>query len=236
MRLHRSVRTLIVLVVVVGLGYPASAIAQDAAPAPTSSSGSSGSTRLLFSAGGRSLPKGDSYFGLTDGVVPFYQVGLTDRFSLGFGSPVVTMLGGYPVAWLTPKYQVLRRPEQSVAVGVVQLIAPGAGGSGLAYVASTFGSANDSVSISGVWAYGKGVDDFGAPDAIIVGGEHRSSPRVTVVTENYITRFGFIPSVGVRIAGRKNRNISTELIGVFPMTSGGILFAPVVNVVWQLGR
>ena len=45
-------------------------------------------TRLFFAPTGRSLKKGEAYFGVYEILLPFVQVGITDRISIGGGSPL----------------------------------------------------------------------------------------------------------------------------------------------------
>ena len=50
-------------------------------------------TRLFFGPTGRALPRGQVYLGMYEFVMPFVQVGITDRFSIGGGTPLVFGLG-----------------------------------------------------------------------------------------------------------------------------------------------
>ena len=60
-------------------------------------------TRLMFAPTARSLKRGEGYFGVYY-ILPFVQVGVTDLFSVGGGTPLVFGDGGRPV-WFTPKLQ-----------------------------------------------------------------------------------------------------------------------------------
>jgi hypothetical protein len=46
-------------------------------------------TRLFFAPTGRSLKRGQVYLGVYEFLMPFVQVGVTDRFSVGGGTPLV---------------------------------------------------------------------------------------------------------------------------------------------------
>ena len=46
-------------------------------------------TRLFFGPTGRSLKKGEVYFGVYEVLLPFVQVGITDRLSIGAGTPLL---------------------------------------------------------------------------------------------------------------------------------------------------
>ena len=46
-------------------------------------------TRLAFGPTARAVPRGQAYLAVYQGIVPFVQVGVTDRFSIGGGTPLV---------------------------------------------------------------------------------------------------------------------------------------------------
>ena len=68
----------------------------------------------------------------------------------------------------------------------------------------------------------------------MVGGEHRVSRRMKLITENYAFKRGAILSAGVRFLGEQ---LSADL-GVFTPVTGEDIFvlAPIVNFVWTFGR
>ena len=70
-------------------------------------------TRLFFGPTGRQLKRGDVYLGVYDIFIPFVQVGVTDRFSIGGGTPLVFGGGGDRPFWLTPKFTVIARPRMA---------------------------------------------------------------------------------------------------------------------------
>ena len=59
-------------------------------------------TRLFFAPTGRSLKKGEAYFGVYELFLPFVQVGVTDRFSIGAGTPLVFGNDFERPVWITP--------------------------------------------------------------------------------------------------------------------------------------
>ena len=65
-------------------------------------------TRLFFGPTGRSLARGQTYLGVYEFLMPFVQVGITDRLSIGGGTPLVF---GFDDSdrpfWLTPKLQLI---------------------------------------------------------------------------------------------------------------------------------
>ena len=77
-------------------------------------------TRLLFAPTGRSLKKGEGYFGVYELVLPFVQVGVTDRLSIGGGTPLTFGGGGGERPfWFTPKLQLVGRERMQIATGVI---------------------------------------------------------------------------------------------------------------------
>jgi hypothetical protein len=221
----------------------------------------SNATRLLFAPTGRSLPKGQGYIGVYEFLLPFVQVGVTDRLSMGVGTPLVFFgdESGRPV-WITPKYQFYKGPRTSAAVGVMHFFVVGENAKvGLAYTVATTGTDDNAVSAGLGWAYSRYTKDefdnahcFGATPAgavacaapartthtsgspvAMLGGERRLTRRVKVVTENYVFKSGGILSVGVRFLGER---LSADL-GVFaPLSAEFTVLAPVVNFVWSFGK
>src|SRR5262245_40914442 len=64
-------------------------------------------TRLFFGPTGRSLKQGEAYLGVYEFLLPFVQVGITDRISFGGGTPLFFGEGSGRPFWITPKVQVL---------------------------------------------------------------------------------------------------------------------------------
>ena len=114
-------------------------------------------TRLLFAPTGRSLRKGEGYVGVYEFLLPFVQVGITDRLSMGVGTPLVFFgdESGRPV-WITPKLQVYKGPRTSAAVGVMHFFIVGENVRfGLAYAVATTGDSDDAVTMGVGLAYAR---------------------------------------------------------------------------------
>jgi hypothetical protein len=217
-------------------------------------------TRLLFSPTARSLRRGEGYIGVYEFLLPFVQVGITDRLSIGVGTPLIFFgdESGRPV-WLTPKYQFYKGPRTSAAVGVMHFVIVGENVRfGLAYTVATIGGDDDALTVGAGWAYARYHEDEyspcvpttpaaaaacpgpqrvtktpGSPIAM-VGGEHRVSRRVKLVTENYAFKRGAILSAGVRFLGER---LSADLGVLAPVTGEDtFVLAPIVNFVWTFGR
>jgi len=218
-------------------------------------------TRLLFSPTARSLRRGEGYVGLYEFLMPFVQVGITNRLSFGVGAPLVLVLQdtGFPL-FLAPKYQFHKGARTSAAVGVMHVVFAGEDGrAGLAYAVTTTGTDDNAVTLGLGWAYARYHDTrydyspcFGAGIAaasacavsyrttetegapvLMVGGEYRMSRRLKLVTENYAFQHGGIVSLAVRVIGKR---FSADLGFISPVSTDGVFPAPVINFVWAFGR
>jgi hypothetical protein len=164
----------------------------------------SSDTRLLLGPTARSLKRGEAYIDDVGLFFPSVQVGLSDRFSIGAGTPVAlpfTDVGPGDAVWVTPKMQVLTRRKTQAAVGLVHVAALGHH-AGLAYGVATHGTPDAAVTIG----FGLAYPQFERPRPVaLVGAEKRVSPHVKLITENYLSmRYGdaFI-SGGVRFIRRR---------------------------------
>jgi hypothetical protein len=186
-------------------------------------------TRLFFAPTGRSLPRGQAYLGVYEFLMPFVQVGVTDRFSIGGGTPLVFGFDeGERPFWVTPKVQILATSSTDVAVGVLHVFNAGGDGGGVAYAVGTSGSARGSVTIGGGLAYG---NDGGRAGVVMVGGERQVRRNLKVMTENYIWKGGNgLVSAGVRFFGER---LSADLAVGFPLGADEFFAFPIVNFVYQ---
>lgn len=208
------------------LAAAAAASAQDAPDAPAGPD-----SRLFIGATAHSVPAGHGYFSVHEFSLLSIQIGVTDRFSVGAGTP--WMIPG-KVMWFSPKYEVYRSPALSVAAGMVHVAIPGEGGLNVTYGVTTTGGAARSVT-AGVGVATPLFDDSVRSHAIVgmIGGERRISERVSVVTENYVLRGVALVSVGVR---RTRGDVSYDLglmMPIIPNGFGAAPPAPLANVAWR---
>jgi hypothetical protein len=189
--------------------------------------GDPNTTRLFFGPTGRSLPKGRTYFGVYEFLMPFVQVGVTDRFSIGGGTPL--MFGfdeGTRPFWITPKLQVFDNGRTQAAVGVFQAFIDGES-AGIAYGVVTTGRIDASVTAGAGVGYSS---DGGSGGVVMIGGERQASRHVTFVTENYIWKGGHgVVSGGVRFFGER---LSADVGLAFPLGEKELYALPVVNFVY----
>ena len=205
------------------LAAAATASAQDAPAGPDS--------RLFFGATAHSVPAGHGYFSVHELALLSVQIGVTDRFSVGAGTP--WMIPG-KVMWFSPKYEVYRSPAVSVAAGMLHLAIPGEGGMNVTYGVTTIGGAVGSMT-TGVGVATPLFGDGAKPHDIVfmIGGEQRTSEHVSFVTENYVFRGVALVSVGVR---RTRGDFSYDLglmMPIDPNGSGAAGLAPLVNAAWR---
>lgn len=182
-------------------------------------------TRLMFAPTARSLRRGEGYFGVYY-ILPFVQVGVTDRFSVGGGTPLYFGEGVRPV-WFTPKLQVLARKNVQAAAGIIHITSVGDFNAGIAYGVTTLGPEDKAATLGLGYAYSG--DDRTA--IFMVGGEHRQSRRIKWITENWFwpgSGNGFV-SGGVRFLGER---LSADVSLVVPLVDDTIVF-PIVSFAWS---
>lgn len=188
-------------------------------------------TRLLFAPTGRALRRGDGYVGVYEIYLPFVQVGITDRISIGGGTP---FFFGFAESerpfWLTPKVQIVNRARIQAAAGVMHIVAPGLGSLGIAYGVVTAGKPDASVTVGVGTGYRRHEGDNAATAIVMVGGDRRLRRGIKWVTENYIWSGGDgILSSGLRFYGER---LSADVALFMPIGSSEPLLLPLVNVVW----
>lgn len=183
-------------------------------------------TRLFFGPTARSLPKGTVSFGTYEFVMPFVQVGVTDRFSIGGGTPLIF---GFDESerpfWITPKFQVVNSGRVTAAVGSLHLLA-GGNTAGIGYGVVTLTERAGSLSVGAGLAY---EDGGGKSPVVMVGADRRVRRNLKLLTENYVFKDGGIVSGGVRFIGDR---LSADLGLLIPLGIDGFLAYPVANFVY----
>lgn len=184
-------------------------------------------TRLFFAPTGRSLKKGEAYFGVYELFLPFVQVGVTDRISIGAGTPLIFGDVERPF-WVTPKVQLLERRSTAVSAGVMHFFNVDEASIGIAYGVVTQGSADRAATIGVGYAYERTDDDDAGSAVVMIGGEHRVSRRIKLVTENYVFKGGGFASGGLRFFGEK---LSADFGLVMPLFADDTFVFPMINIV-----
>lgn len=184
-------------------------------------------SRLFFAPTGRSLEKGQVSIGVFEFLAPFVQVGVTDRLSVGGGTPLIFGFGSdFRPFWFTPKYQIVDTGKFQAAVGVLQVFNLDGDHGGIAYGVTTFGNSDNAVTVGAGMAYAD--DDRGG--LLMVGGERRVRNNLKLITENYVWKDGNgIVSGGVRFLGER---LSADLGLAFPIGIGELGAYPVVSFMY----
>lgn len=186
-------------------------------------------TRLFFAPTARSLPRGEGYAGVYEVIFPFVQVGVTDRISIGGGTPLVFADDFHPV-WFTPKIQLVARERTQVAVGIIHLTAlgPDTPDGGIAYTVASVGPSDSSATIGAGYAY----SGRERKPIVMIGGEVRTGRRIKLMTENWIwsgdDSHGFV-SGGMRFLGDR---LSADFAIMVPLVESTIPF-PFVSFAWR---
>lgn len=196
-------------------------------------------TRLFFGPTARAVPAGEGYFGVYELFFPFVSYGVTDRFTMSGGTPVIPELIGQ-VFYLAPKLEVVRTPNASVAVGVLALFATQEafdGSAGLLYGVGTFGSPDRALSVGATVPFvaWDGESEIGRDPAFMVGGEARLSRRTKFISENYFAwgQEGGLVSGGIRFFGER---LSADFgLGAGFGESESFCCVPLLNFMYSFG-
>ena len=185
-------------------------------------------SRLFFAPTGRSLEKGQVSVGVFAYMAPFVQVGITDRLSIGGGTPLVFGVGGYHPFWFTPKFKVYDSPKFQAAVGMLQLfnLDDDDDTGGIAYSVGTYGDSDNAVTVGGGLGYAGG----SKTGILMIGGERRVRSNLKLITENYVWKNGDgILSGGVRFIGER---LSADLALATPIGMGDFFIFPVASFMY----
>lgn len=187
-------------------------------------------TRLFFAPTARSLDQGEVSFGVFEFLAPFVQAGVTDRISVGGGTPLLFGFDeSYRPFWITPKVQVLRTRDAQAAVGLLHLFNAEGDSGGIAYGVTTIGN-NDHAFTGGA---GLAYADSDRGWLVMGGGETRVRSNLKLMTENYAWEGGGILSGGVRFLGER---LSADLALAMPIGADDFIVFPVVNFVYVFGK
>ena len=184
-------------------------------------------TRLFFAPTGRSLKKGEAYFGVYEIVMPFVQVGITDSISMGAGTPLIFGEFERPF-WVTPKVKLLEGRSTAVSAGVMHFFNIDDASVGIAYGVVTQGSKDNAVTVGLGYSYARSDDEDAGSGVLMLGGERRVSRRVKLVTENYLFKGGGFASGGLRFFGEK---LSADFGLVAPLFGDDTVVFPMINIV-----
>lgn len=196
-------------------------------------------SRLFFSSTGRALPKGEGYVSSFWLFMPFVGYGVTDRFTIAGGTPIIPGAFG-EVFYIAPKFTVLDRGNTSFSVGALSFFVTDKiteGNAGILYGVGTYGSKDNAITLGAGWFYAAtdGYSSTSNEPVFMLGGERRISRRVKLVTENWLAvnpGVNGLVSGGFRFIGDR---LSADLgfAGMTGVESACCL--PLVNFVWSFG-
>ena len=199
-------------------------------------------TRNLYGPTGYGLRKGEGYYQNFMIFVNSISYGFTDRFTLGVGFEIVSLLGAFndvgnttfPGFSIAPKWSIpIKKDKWNVGVGALALHIPGqeelfsAGG---LYGVSTWGSIDNNFSLG--LAFGVAEGGFSARPTITIAGNYRVGRRFGLVTENWFVpadgAFGGIITFGGRYIGeRVTWDLSILGLGGAIDGNGGFVLSPI---------
>lgn len=184
------------------------------------------STRLAFAPTGRALPRGQTYLGVYSGFAPFLQVGITDRFSAGIGTPLVFTDDWDRPFWISPKLQVYAGNGNYASVGVLHAFA-GDENAGIGYGVFTKETSGGAFTLGAGAAYSSN----GVQSAVVmVGGEAPFRRNIKWITENYAWDGTVVSSGGFRFFGER---LAADLVLAIAFADSSTFAFPVVNFVYR---
>ena len=189
------------------------------------------SSRLFFSATGRTLRRGEAYIGTYILVLPFFAIGLTDRITLAAGAPV--LFGRWEPFYVAPKVQVFSTARSAISVGTLAFFFDDEVG-GINYGVGTFGTPDHALTVG--LGFGFAGDQFYNQPVAMIGGETRTGRRFKLVTENYFLpgEDGLLFSFGFRFIGER---FSADLgIAGFAGDTASECCLPLLNFSYAFGR
>lgn len=198
-------------------------------------------TRLLFTSTGRALGARQGYVSAYFLFFPMVAYGVTDRFTIAGGTPVIPGVMG-ELFYLAPKFTLSQRERSAISIGALAFALPDNmenGTFGITYGVGTFGTRDHALTVGAGWGFRWGGSEASLSNApvLVLGGETRVSRRVKLLSENWIYASGSggtaLLSGAVRFIGDR---LSADLgvIGSSGQDLGCCL--PMVNFVWNFGR
>lgn len=155
-------------------------------------------SRLMFSATGRTLAAGEAYLGTYFIVLPFAAVGVTDALTVAAGAPLT--VGEIQPFYIAPKLRIISSAGTDVAIGTLLFVTDDEQ-VGIAYGVGTFGNPDRAFTLG--LGFGYSGADFSSQPVAMLGGEVRTSRRIKMMTENYVLpgETGVVVSLGLRFIG-----------------------------------
>lgn len=162
-------------------------------------------SRYLFSPSAFNLKKGEGYYQNIYGVINSVNYGLSDHFTLGVGTEIISLFSGFPVLMVTPKFGGYEIGNNLHAGGGAFLAAAEGGIFGIGYGMITKGTEDKNITFGLGWAFSSDGDLETKPVATI-SGMYRFRKNMAFISENWLVPFeGYKPffSYGLRFFGEQ---------------------------------
>lgn len=149
--------------------------------------------RLFVTPTGRTLPRGRAQFGVLELFFPFISYGVSDRFTITVGTPVVPGAVGQ-VFYIAPKVEVLNTPKAHVSASVIGFVGGSNGdfgSAGVLYGVGTFGGNDRAFTVGAGYPFvsGSGDNEIADRPLLVVGGETRVGRRLKLMTESMFVSY-----------------------------------------------
>lgn len=192
-------------------------------------------TRLFFAPTGRSLERGEGYFGVYELFFPFVSYGATSNLVLTAGTPILPGAIG-EFAYFGPKLRIVNTARSQISAGAIAGLFEG-GIAGIAYGIGTWGSRDNAFTAGAGWAFWAADGESGTSRDpwIMLGGEARTGRRTKFISENYMVLgedTGLI-SGGIRFWGER---LSADAGVAASVGEESTCCLPLVNFVYSFGR
>lgn len=167
-------------------------------------------TRLFFAPTARMLKKGDGYFADYYLFFPALAYGVTDNITIGGGMSILPGVDiDKQIFFFTPKFGLSATKDFTLGIGALIIKIPDFDDEdksplvGILYGVGTYGNPNSSLTLG--LGYGFVDDELAKKPMVMIGGEHRISRRLALVTENWILPGVDNPGIsyGIRFFGEK---------------------------------
>jgi hypothetical protein len=201
-------------------------------------------TRLLFAPTARPLRRGEGYFSDLELLFPGVTVGLTDHLSIAGGMSVIPGLGVADQAFsVAPKLGFQLSERAAVAAGALYAAVPGDddfGDFGIAFGVVTLGGRRRSLTVGAGVAVADFSDGRETAPLALVGGAVTVSPRIALVSENWLVLNGEV-ELGQQPIGLAVRFLGDRLsadVGfvTVPAALADGAVVPWVSVSYRFGR
>lgn len=196
--------------------------------------------RYFIGNSGYNLRKGEAYYQNAWIFVNNFDIGITDRFSLGIGTvPLFLFSGSTTPIWLTPRVS-LPIESDKVNFGIGGLVGTTIStrdnfSFGYGFGNLTLGDRNKNLTLGVGYGFAEG--EFSERPTFSLSGMIRTGKRGYILTENYVISTGFetiaIISLGGRFVGKR---ITLDYGGFYVPDTGVFAIAPWLSVSIPIGK